>query len=139
MVVTYVTEYLKGWIDILDKYDITDSELEIMQVLWKNGGGTLSEITAELDKIRKRNKNTVKTLIYRLIDKKAVKSKKGSAQGFVYSAAISEKKYLSKANHSFLARLYKGNVEKLLMNFVEEKTVSKEELQKLIKFIESEK
>ena len=51
-----------------NKYDITDSELEIMQVLWNCGNSTLTEIVAELDKTKKRNKNTVKTLLYRLVE-----------------------------------------------------------------------
>lgn len=121
-----------------DKYDITDSELEIMQVLWNNGNCGLAEIVEELDKIKKRNKNTVKTLLYRLVDKGAVKSQKVNGQEFSYTPTITEKKYLSKANNSFLSKLYKGNVEKLLLNFVEDKTVSKEELQKLINMLESE-
>ncbi len=121
-----------------DKYDITDSELEIMQVLWNNGNCGLAEIVAELDKTKKRNKNTVKTLLYRLVDKGAVKSQKVNGQEFSYAPTITEKKYLSKANDSFLSKLYKGNVEKLLLNFVEDKTVSKEELQKLVNMLESE-
>lgn len=123
---------------IKDKYDITDSELEIMQVLWNNGNCGLAEIVAELDKTKKRNKNTVKTLLYRLVDKGAVKSQKVNGQEFSYAPTITEKKYLSKANNSFLSKLYKGNVEKLLLNFVEYKTVSKEELQKLVNMLESE-
>ena len=121
-----------------DKYDITDSELEIMQVLWNNENCGLAEIVAELDKTKKRNKNTVKTLLYRLVDKGAVKSQKVNGQEFSYTPTITEKKYLSKANNSFLSKLYKGNVEKLLLNFVENKTVSKEELQKLVDMLESE-
>ena len=121
-----------------DKYDITDGELEIMQVLWNNGNCGLAEIVAELDKTKKRNKNTVKTLLYRLVDKGAVQSQKVNGQEFSYAATITEKKYLSKANNSFLSKLYKGNVEKLLLNFVEDKTVSKEELQKLVNMLESE-
>lgn len=121
-----------------DKYEITDSELEIMQVLWNNGDCGLTDIVSELDKVKPRNKNTVKTLLYRLVDKGSVKSKKSNTQGFTYSATITEKKYLSKANTSFLSKLYKGNVEKLLLNFVEDKTVSKEELQKLVDMLESE-
>lgn len=35
------------------KYDITDSELEIMQVLWKKGESTLGDILEELDKVKK--------------------------------------------------------------------------------------
>lgn len=121
-----------------DKYNITDSELEIMQVLWNLGNCGLAEIIIELDKIKKRNKNTVKTLLYRLVDKGAVKSQKVNSQEFSYGATITEKQYLSKANNSFLSKLYKGNVEKLLLNFVEDKTVSKKELQKLVDMLESE-
>ena len=121
-----------------EKYEITDAELEIMKVLWKNGEAGLTEIVLELDKIKKRNKNTVKTLIYRLVDKGAVKSKKSTGQGFVYSPCITERNYLSKANNSFLEKLYNGNVEKLLLNFAEDKTVSKEELQRFIDILESE-
>lgn len=120
------------------KYNITDSELEIMQVLWNKGSSTLGDIVSELDKTKKRNKNTVKTLIYRLVDKNAVESKKNNGQGFLYSPLITEKKYLLKANTSFLKKLYKGSAEKLLLNFVENKTVSKEELQNLLNFLESE-
>lgn len=39
-----------------DKYEITDSELEIMQVLWKNGDSALNQIVAELDKTKKETK-----------------------------------------------------------------------------------
>lgn len=85
-----------------DKYDITDSELEIMQVLWNNGDSGLTEIVTELDKTKPRNKNTVKTLIYRLVDKGSIKSKKSNRQGFVYSPTISERKYLLLLNIFFL-------------------------------------
>ena len=43
-----------------EKYEITDAELEIMKVLWKNGEAGLTEIVLELDKIKKRNKYTAK-------------------------------------------------------------------------------
>lgn len=120
------------------KYEITDSELEIMQVLWNRGESTLADILTELDKVKKRNKNTVKTLLYRLVDKGSVISKKGNGFGFIYKATITEKKYLKVANKSFLGKLYQGSVEKLLLNFVEDKTISKEELQKLVDMLESE-
>lgn len=121
-----------------DKYDITDGELEIMQVLWKIGDSGLTEIVAELDKTKLRNKNTVKTLIYRLVNKGAIKTKKNNGQSFVYSATISERKYLAKANTSFLEKMYKGNMQKLLLNFVEDKAISKDELKKLVNMLESE-
>ena len=121
-----------------DKFDITDGELEIMQVLWSKGASTLTEIVTELDKTKKRNKNTVKTLLYRLVDKNTVNSMKSSGQGFLYTATITEKEYLKKANKSFLKKLYEGSVQKLLLNCIEDKTISKEELKKLVDMLESE-
>lgn len=121
-----------------EKYDITDAELEVIQVLWKKGKCKLSEIIAELSKEKERNKNTIKTLLYRLVDKGMVKSIKLSSQEFYYDVTISEKKYLKQENSSFLSKLYNGNVNNMLLNFVEDKKISKAELQKLIDILESE-
>ena len=55
-----------------EKYDITDAELEIMQVLWKNKQCNLSTIIEELSEGEEKNKNTVKTLIHRLVQKGAI-------------------------------------------------------------------
>ena len=58
----------------MKKYEITDAELEIMKVLWKNEELTLNEIVEILSKKEKKNKSTIKTLLYRLIEKGSVKS-----------------------------------------------------------------
>ena len=51
------------------KYEITDAELEIMKALWEQQELTLNEIVATLSKEEKKNKSTIKTLLYRLIEK----------------------------------------------------------------------
>lgn len=122
-----------------DKFEITDSELEIMQVLWKNGGQlNLSQIVEELDNVKKRNKNTVKTLVYRLVNKGSISSENTGGLGFLYRTEITENEYLKKENKSFVEKLYKGNVQKLLLNFVEDKAVSKDEIRRLLDILESE-
>lgn len=121
-----------------DKYDITNAELEIMQILWDNGACGLTEILSALDQTKKRNKNTVKTLIYRLVDKGSIISQKNNSIDAVYLPTINERDYLAKANKSFLKNIYKGNIKKLLLNFVEDETVSKEELQSLVDLLEKE-
>ena len=123
---------------MLDIYNITDGELEIMQILWDKGEAGLQDILLELNKTRKRNKNTIKTLLYRLIDKEAVKTVKVGLKEVEYKANIKKEKYLAKQNKSFLEKLYHGNAEKMVLNFVEEKQLSKEQLKKLINILESE-
>lgn len=121
-----------------DKYDITDAELEIMQVLWENKQCDLNKIIEELNGETDKNRNTVKTLLRRLMLKGSVVSKKISGKETVYIAKVNKNKFLSNQNESFLKKLYNGNTGNLLLNFVENKKVSKEELQKLIDILESE-
>ena len=111
-----------------EQYEITEAELEIMQVLWKNKRGNLTTIMEELSKKSKneeRNKNTIKTLIHRLIQKGAIESQKVNNKEVEYIPKINEKKFIAKESNSFLNKFFNGNTEKLLLNFVENKKVTK--------------
>ena len=107
-----------------EQYEITEAELEIMQVLWKNKRGNLTTIMEELSKKSKteeKNKNTIKTLIHRLIQKGAIESQKVNNKEVEYIPKINEKKFITKESNSFLNKFFNGNTEKLLLNFVENK------------------
>lgn len=124
-----------------EQYEITEAELEIMQVLWKNKRGNLTTIMEELSKKSKneeRNKNTIKTLIHRLIQKGAIESQKVNNKEVEYIPKINEKKFIAKESNSFLNKFFNGNTEKLLLNFVENKKVTKNELQKPIDILEQD-
>ena len=124
-----------------EQYEITEAELEIMQVSWKNKRGNLTTIMEELSKKSKneeRNKNTIKTLIHRLIQKGAIESQKVNNKEVEYIPKINEKKFIAKESNSFLNKFFNGNTEKLLLNFVENKKVTKNELQKLIDILEQD-
>lgn len=123
---------------ITKKYEITDAELEIMKVLWKYGELTLNKIVEILSKNENKNKSTIKTLLYRLIEKESVKSITNKTKENTYKAIIGKEEYLKKANETFLEKLYNGSTNKLLLNFVEEKKISKKDLQDLLDLIESE-
>lgn len=115
---------------------ITDAELEIMKVLWEKKSLTLNELVEELSKEEPKNKSTIKTLLYRLIDKKIVKSVEKNKKENEYKPLISEKKYLKSANETFLEKMYDGNVNNMLLNFVEDKKITKEEIEKLLNIID---
>lgn len=121
-----------------DKYDITDAELEIMQVLWENKQCDLNTIMEELNSDSDKNRNTIKTLLRRLMLKGSVESKKIGAKDTVYVPKVKKDKFLANQNDNFLKKLYNGKMGNLLLNFVENKKVSKEELQHLIDILESE-
>ena len=121
-----------------EKYDITDAELEIIQILWKKKQCNLTTIIQELSANEEKNKNTIKTLIHRLVQKGAIESKKVNTKEVVYIPKISERKFLSKESNSFLKKFFNGSTEKLLLNFIEDKKVSKSELKRLIDILEQD-
>lgn len=129
---------LEGGNVMKEQYEITETELEIMQVLWKNKRCNLTAIMEELSKNEERNKNTIKTLIHRLIQKGAIESQKVNNKEVEYIPKINEKKFITKESNSFLNKFFNGNTEKLLLNFVENKKVTKKELQKLIDILEQD-
>lgn len=120
------------------KYQITDAELEIMKLLWQKGPLTLNEIVKQFNQKEERNKSTIKTLLYRLMEKESVKAIPKEKKEKQYQAEISQEEYLKKENQSFLKKLYNGNVNDMLLNFVEDKQITKQEIEKLLKIIEEE-
>lgn len=120
------------------KYQITDAELEIMKLLWQKGPLTLNEIVEQFNQKEERNKSTIKTLLYRLMEKESVKAIPKEKKEKQYQAEISQEEYLKKENQSFLKKLYNGNVNDMLLNFVEDKQITKQEIEKLLKIIEEE-
>lgn len=121
-----------------DKYDITDAELEIMQVLWENKQCDLNTIIEKLNSNNDKNRNTIKTLLRRLMLKGSVESKKIGIKDTIYVPKVDKDKFLANQNDNFLKKLYNGKMGNMLLNFTQNKKVSKEELQKLIDILERE-
>ena len=119
------------------KYEITDAELQIMNILWESESLTLNQIVNQLSHKEIKNKSTIKTLLYRLVEKGSVKSTTlQNKKEKLFKTAISQEQYLKKANENFLEKLYNGSTNKLLLNFVEDKKITKKDLQELIELIE---
>lgn len=95
---------------------ITDAELEVMRVLWKNKKAmTLAELRTEIMQVRDWNKSTVQTLVIRLRDKGIIEplDKYGPAQ---YTPLVSEDEYLQSEEKAVLEKF--GSAKKLALALV---------------------
>lgn len=117
---------------------ISDSELEVMKVIWEHGNITSLEIIDNLQKKFDWNDSTIRTLIIRLEKKKAIEKIEKNGRVYTYSAKISESEYKLKESKRFVDMLYNGSINNMLLGFVKEKDISKEDLKSLIDLIESE-
>jgi BlaI family transcriptional regulator, penicillinase repressor len=110
---------------------ITETEWEIMKVLWASNPATASEVIDALSKNdRDWHPKTVKTLLGRLVAKKALGYEK-AGRAYVYQPLVSEKECAGAASQSFLDRVFGGSLQPLLAHFVERKKLSAREIQEL--------
>lgn len=114
---------------------ISESELILMKIIWKNGGAALySLIMEELEKDRNEWKNnTVLTLLSRLVEKKFLKVKKIGRRN-EYVAAVTELEYQTMQTHSFLDKVFGGNVRNLVSTLLRQDIISADELTEIEKF-----
>lgn len=112
---------------------ITESEYEIMKVLWENSGAMgLGEIMSTLGD--KWARNTVGTLLVRLAEKGVIGVKKQGKTNLYY-AILKEKDYSISETKSFLSKLYKGSVGNLVASLFESKELSEDEIESLRRII----
>jgi BlaI family penicillinase repressor len=96
---------------------ISDSELEIMRVLWRAGDALpVTEIRETLQKTRGWEATTVKTLISRLVTKGVLRQEK--RQVYYYSPLITEAEYNDWATHDLISRVYHGSARDLVAALV---------------------
>ena len=117
---------------------ITDAELHIMKILWREGPLTSAQIFAELKDCGTGNRNTQKTLLLRLVNKGAVTYRKLDNKSFIYSPSIKQEEYISDSRNRFIDRVFEGSTQKMMLNFVQEKAITKADLQELIRLIGEE-
>lgn len=106
-----------------------------MESVWKADEQTAGEIVARVEPIRNRSHRTVRTLLARLVDKGAVKVWV-EGHRHLYSAAVARDACVRLAVRSFSERFFGGNVQSLLLHFVENESLSEAEVQELKQRIE---
>lgn len=118
---------------------ISEAELEIMKVLWKIEEGTSTQIVDSLAGNSDWKPKTIHTLITRLVTKEAVRATKIDGKSYLYTPNITEQEYKKYANNSFLQKLYNGSLNLLLASFIQEKNLSRKEIDELKKILDEEK
>lgn len=113
---------------------ISDYELELMKIIWANGGTALyAEIVKALeDKGTPWTKNTIITLLSRLANKGFVKANKTGFRN-QYLAIVLETDYQEEQTKSLLDKLYEGNAKGLVSTLIQKDLLSPDDYEDLMK------
>ena len=114
---------------------ITAAESQVMDALWRRGPLTFDELLTEVTASRAWGRATVKTLINRLLNKKAILSERTSGR-HQYRALVERADYVDIESQGLLDRLFEGELTPLISHFAEYRKLKPEEIERLKRLIE---
>lgn len=116
---------------------ISDSELELMKIVWSQGGtARYARIMEELARTgRTWQKNTVITLLSRLVEKGMLRTSKIGRRN-EYTAVVTEEDYQAAQTQRLLNKLYEGSAKGLVAALIQRDLLSAEDYEELKRFWE---
>lgn len=109
---------------------ITDSEVEIMRVLWNSKEELpISEIRKTLEQTSNWDISTIKTLLRRLCDKGVVLPDKREV--IYYKPLVSEAEYNEYSTQNLIDRLYSGSAKNLVASLLGSKKLNQNDIEEL--------
>ena len=110
-----------------------DSELKVMDVLWREGDLPAKAIARTLTEEIGWNVNTTYTLIKRCIAKKAIER---SEPGFMCRALVSKEQVQQEETQELIDKVFDGSADKLFASLLGGRRISREQLERLRSMID---
>jgi predicted transcriptional regulator len=114
---------------------ISEAEAVIMEALWRQAPRSAEEILAEVGLQQDWQEGTVKSLLNRLLTKRAVKAERDGRR-YLYSPRLTREQYVSQESKGLLDRLFEGRVAPLVAHFSDQRKLSKRDIAELRKLLE---
>jgi predicted transcriptional regulator len=114
--------------------NLTEGELRLMDVLWKQGPATVGDVAASLPADPPLAYSTVLTTL-RILETKGYLRHTKSGRAFVYEPLVAKEEARSKALSHLVNRFFGGSSELLVVNLLKEETIGRAELQRIRKMI----
>ena len=97
----------------MQRIHITEAETEILEALWRHGPLTPMRLISEVKAARPWGDATIKTLLGRLMHKKAVRSERDDGR-LQYRALIDRQSYVDGEVGDLVERLFDGDPARLV-------------------------
>ena len=105
-----------------------DSELKVMELIWKNEPISAKEISLIANEKFDWNKNTTYTIIKKLIEKGFVNRKDPN---FICTSVISKDEVCKAETQNLIDRLFNGSKKAFFSAFLNDEKLSKSEIEEL--------
>ena len=113
---------------------ITAAESQIMEALWRSSPMSTEEIVAEVGTAQGWAEGTVRTLVNRLLRKKAIRGERDRTR-YQYVPLIQRADYVLSESQGLLDRLFEGEVTPLIAHFAKHRALTPDDMKKLKRLI----
>src|SRR5688572_5134769 len=110
--------------------NISEAEWEVMRVVWEGHPATANEIVERLAGEKDWSPRTVKTMLNRLVKKRALGFTE-EGKRYLYRPLVSQEECVRDESRSFLDRVFGGALGPMLNHFVRNERLSAEEIAEL--------
>jgi predicted transcriptional regulator len=114
----------------------TESELEILQILWKKGNASVREVHEELLQTKEAGYTTTLKLMQIMHEKGLVK-RDDSSKTHIYQAAVSKEKTQKHLLNKMIDSVFGGSPGELVMQALGNHKASAEELEEIQKILDN--
>lgn len=115
--------------------NISEAEYEVMKVVWAYAPISTNQVVEKLSRTSTWTAKTIQSMLGRLVKKGVLQYYKES-RVFVYMPRVKEEDYLEEESNTFLKRFYNGALSAMVLNFLEQDKLSKNDLQELKRLLE---
>jgi BlaI family transcriptional regulator, penicillinase repressor len=114
---------------------ISPAESLVMEALWRQSPLAADEVGAALAPGQSWSETTVKTLLSRLVKKKAVSAAR-QGRRFLYAPLIAREAYVRDESRNLIDRLFDGQLAPFVSHFAETNGLSAEDIAALKRLVE---
>jgi len=113
---------------------LTDTELELMNIMWGIGEGTVRDVMDHLPKERDLAYTSVSTIL-RILEKKSVLLSRKSGKSHIYTPIVEKEEYQKRGLQHMVASVFSGAPSQLVKTLLDTEKLGEEELKEIKKLI----
>lgn len=116
------------------KYQPTESELEILQILWEKGPSTVREVHEVMEKVRNIGyTTTLKTM--QIMTEKSLLERDTSNRTHIYNPLISQENTQNQFLNKMIDGLFNGSASRMVIGALNQETISAKDLDEIKEYL----
>ncbi len=114
---------------------LTESELELMQILWKLSEGSVADVIESISETPKPAYTTVSTLL-RILEQKKIVTTRKEGRGHIYIPIVTREQYEGTAVRQVVNRVFEGTPVALVKQLLNSGDLNSKEMEEIRALIE---